>query len=583
MAGRSPRSPTTAHGLGAALGLIGLLFFASGLIVAATIMDNHSWTPLYVTFPLLAWVYCAAGLVAWWRRPSNRFGMLLIVAAASWLGLGLAGTGVPALVAVGLVVASAPLAVCTHLVHAFPSGRLHGASVPIVVAGYVVSLVMQAPLYLFSDASAPDDVLTVTPSAQVLTATRWVQGSCGALVMLATTVVLLRRLREANPAQRRVLGPVWGFGIFAVLMVPISAHVFGPLVQLSPPTIDAVQGLVFAGIPVAFVLGLLRGGFGRTGEIQELGAWLAAGPGTRPALTQALATTLGDPSLQLWFWLPHRGRYVDGDGADVVPLSAGDHRGLVEVEASGNRVGAIVYDATLLDDPELVQGAGQVVALALERERLTAELLGAREELRRTLARMVASEDRERRRIARDLHDGLQSRLVLLGAEAFLIGSDPTASASVRQAADKLRSGLDDSAGQLRRLVHGVMPAVLVERGLYAAVQDLVAELPIPATVSLRSEDRELPPAIEHAAYLAVTEVVTNTLKHARATQVSVSLEHAQDGLRVTVCDDGVGGAATNGVGGLTGLADRFAALGGRVSLVSPTGGGTTVSMEAPC
>lgn len=583
MAGTSPRTPATAHGLGTALGLIGLLFLGFGLIEVAMVMDAHSWAPLYLTFPLLAWCYCAAGLVAWWRRPSNRFGMLLAVAAASWLGMGLVNAGLPVLVATGLVLATAPLAVCTHLVHAFPSGRLRGASVPIVIAGYVVSLGMQVPLYLFGDAPPPYDVLTVTELPQVVEVTQWVQGTSGALVMVATTVVLWRRLREADRAQRRVLGPVWGFGIVAVLMVPISAHVLGPLLRLSDPAIDALQGVIFAGIPFAFVFGLLRGGFGRTGEIQELGAWLAAGPATRPALTRALATTLGDPTLALWFWMPDRQLYVDGEGVAVAPLTPSDRRGLVEVELGGDRVGAIVYDATLLDDPALVHGAGQVVALALERERLTAELLGTREELRRTLARMVESEDRERRRIARDLHDGLQSRLVLLGVEAFLVGSDPTASASVRQAADRLRTGLDDSAGELRRFVHGVMPAALVERGLYAAVQELVAELPIPANVSLRHGDRELPPAVEHAAYFAVAEAVTNTLKHARAAQVRVSLEHSADELRITVSDDGIGGAVGNGAGGLTGLADRFAALGGRVRVESPAGGGTTLSMEVPC
>ena len=565
--------------MGAALGLIGVLFLGFGLVESAMIVAGQSRPLPYLAFPLLAWIYCAAGLAAWWRRPSNRFGMLLVVGAASWLGMGLAGSRLPAMVAAGLVLATAPLAVCTHLVHAFPSGTLRSASRPIVVAGYAVSLGLQAPLYLFSGAPAPYDVLTVADLPRVVTVTHWVQGTSGALVMIATTVVLLLRLRETDPAQRRVLAPLWGFGIIAVLMVPISAHVLGPLLRMSDPAIDAMQGLVLAGIPVAFVFGLLLGGFGRTGEIQELGAWLAAGPGTRPQLTQALAAALGDPTLALWFWMPDRQEYVDEAGEVTGPLPA--RRGLVEVELGGERVGAIVYDSTLLADPELVRGAGRVVALALERERLTAELLDAREELRRTLARVVRSEDRERRRIARDLHDGLQSRLVLLGIEAYLIDRDPTASVSVRQAADRLRAGLDESAGELRRFVHGVMPPALVERGLYAAVSEFLAQLPIPAKVTLPQGNPELPPAVENAAYFAVAEAVTNTLKHARATEVRVSLEHSADRLRITVADDGIGGAV--GAGGLTGLTDRFAALGGRVHLDSPAGGGTTVLMEVPC
>lgn len=583
VAGRSPWTPATAHGLGAALGLIGVLFFGFGLVEIIMIVGAQSWTWSYLAAPVLVWIYCAAGLVAWWRRPSNRFGMLLMVGSASWLGMGLVNTQLPVLVAAGLVLATAPLAVCTHLVHAFPSGRLRGASRPIVIAGYVVSLGMQVPLYLFDAAPAPYDVLTVADLPRLVTVTHWVQGTSGALVMVATTIVLAHRLRRSDRAQRRVLAPLWGFGIFAVLMVPITVHVLGPLLRLSNPAIDAVQGIVLAGIPIAFVFGLLRGGFGRTGEIQELGAWLAAGPGTRPMLTQALADALGDPSLALWFWIPDRQEYVDSTGAVAQPLAASDRRGLVEVELGGDRVGAIVYDSTLLADPELVRGAGQVISLALERDRLTTELLGAKEELQRTLARVVQGEDRERRRIARDLHDGLQSRLVLLGVEAYLIACDPTASASVRQAAGRLRTGLDETAAELRRFVHGVMPAALVERGLYAAVQEFVAELPIPAELTLRQGGRELPSTVENAAYFAVTEAVTNALKHAQATQVRVSLEHSGDRLRILVVDDGVGGAASSGAGGLTGLADRFAALGGRVHLDSPAGGGTTVSMEVPC
>ncbi|CCH77366.1 putative signal transduction histidine kinase [Nostocoides japonicum T1-X7] len=584
MAGGVLGTRASAPGLDAALAFIAFLFAGLGLVeMVLTTEPSRASAWLLILTPLLAWIYCAAGLLAWRRRPSNRLGLLLVIGAAAWLGAGLTGAHEPALVAAGLVLATSPLAVVVHLVHAFPSGELRGASRPIVAFGYVVALGMQVPLYLYADAPAPYDVLAVADRPGLVTLATWVQGTSGALVMVATTVVLVRRLRDVEPRRRRVLAPLLGYGVVAVLMVPFASHVLGPLLHLDDNGIDVTQMVALAGIPVAFVLVLLRGGFGRTGEVQELGAWLSSGPGARPALAQALAETLGDPTLELWFWVPGRERYVDGAGGVVGPLPSGGHRGLVEVELGGDRIGAIVYDATLLADPETVRGAGRVVALALERERLTAELLGTREVLRHTLTRVVESADQERRRIARDLHDGLQSRLVLLGVEAYEIETDPTASPSLSQAARRLRKGLDDGAGELRRLVHGVLPAALIERGLYAATEEFVAQLPIRTSVSFPSGGARLPAAIESAAYFVVTEALTNTLKHAYADEARVHMELRGGRLRIAVTDNGVGGASPETAGGLDGLADRVAALGGRVDVDSPPGGGTTLLMEVPC
>jgi signal transduction histidine kinase len=126
------------------------------------------------------------------------------------------------------------------------------------------------------------------------------------------------------------------------------------------------------------------------------------------------------------------------------------------------RVGAIAYDETLFADPELVRRAGRVVAAALDRERLTAELRASRERLKISRARVVAAADSERRRIAHDLHDTVQTRLVLLAVEAHGLRSD----GSVSHGAAELEAGLETAIGELRELVHGLLPAVLAERGL---------------------------------------------------------------------------------------------------------------------
>ncbi len=559
--------------------MLGLGLVEVALIVAAPGAD----LPVSFMTPLLAWIYGAAGLIAWRRRPTNRLGLLLVLGSVSWLGAGLTSTAVRPLDAAGLVLATVPLAVVVHLVHAFPSGVLRGISRPIVLAGYVVALAMQAPLYLFGTAPAPYDVLTIAHRPDLVGVDKWVQGTAGALVMVATTVVLIGRLRAVDPARRRVLAPLLGYGVVAVLMVPVASHVLGPLLHLDDTGIDTIQMLTLAGIPIAFALGLLQGGFGRTGQLEELGAWLGSGPGSRPDLTRALAETLGDPTLELWFWVPDRGQYVDSEGVAVDPVPSGTGRGLDEVQLDGERIGAIVYDQSLLADPAFVHSAGRVVALALERERLTAELLAAQAALQDTLTRVIEAADRERRRIARDLHDGLQSRLVLLGVSAQRIETDPTASDSVTLSARRLREGLDEGAHELRRLVHGVLPAALIERGLFAATKEFLAQLPIPATAELSGGDTRLPATVETAAYFVLTEAVTNALKHAGAAELRVSMQRRHDRLLITVCDDGVGGAAGTGDSGLTGLADRVTALGGRIELDSPVGRGTRLLAEMPC
>ena len=300
-------------------------------------------------------------------------------------------------------------------------------------------------------------------------------------------------------------------------------------------------------------------------------------------MTAAVARTLGDPTLELWFWVADRSAYVDGAGRPVATPAPVPERGVVEVELAGERVGAIHYDTTLIAEPDTVRTAGRVVALALERERLIVQLLDAREALRHNLTRVVEGADRERRRIARDLHDGLQSRLVLLGIDAHQIEHDPTASGVVHLAAGRLRADIDAAADELRRLVHGLLPATLVERGLFAATKDLCGQLPMSTKLTVTGSDNGLPSAVESAAYFVVAEAITNAMRHSHARELTVRLDHLGSTLHVAVCDDGVGGAVSNGSGGLTGLADRVQALGGGLTVASPYGHGTRLLAELPC
>lgn len=220
--------------------------------------------------------------------------------------------------------------------------------------------------------------------------------------------------------------------------------------------------------------------------------------------------------------------------------------------------------------------------LVADPERAVADLRAAREELHRSRLRIVEATDRERRRIARDLHDGLQVRMVLLAIDAQRLAEVPAGGGEVRRVATALRTGIDEAAAQLRAAVQEIMPAPLVERGLSSAVEDLLDRAPLAARVDLDLPDR-LPAAAEATAYFIVAEAVANTLKHAAATRVEVRMTAASGRLRVEVRDDGDGGAVPGGGSGLTGLADRVDALGGHLRLHSPKGAGTALVVELPC
>ncbi len=231
---------------------------------------------------------------------------------------------------------------------------------------------------------------------------------------------------------------------------------------------------------------------------------------------------------------------------------------------SGRRIGAIEFDATLNPDPEPVRAAGRVVALAVEHERVTAELRASQQELRLSAARIVEAGDRERRRIARDLHDGVQMRMVLLAIQAQQAADVPGTPERTRDATVALRIGIDSAAEELRRLVHAVLPAALIERGLCSATEDLVDHLPVPTRLEMNVVDGSLPAAVESTAYFVVAEALTNALKHAEPTAMTVRLIQLDGHLRIEVSDDGRGGAQYDGGSGLRGLTDRVDTLGGR-------------------
>ncbi|KOV74936.1 histidine kinase [Streptomyces sp. AS58] len=202
-------------------------------------------------------------------------------------------------------------------------------------------------------------------------------------------------------------------------------------------------------------------------------------------------------------------------------------------------------------------------------------------ELTRSRARLVDAFEAERRRIERDLHDGAQQRLVALTMTLGLARLD----ASPGPLADQLATAHDQAGralAELRELIHGIHPKVLADYGLEAAVADAADRSPVPVEVTLELPER-LSQSVEAAAYFVVCEALANIAKHSGAGRAEVSGGHRDGRLFLAVRDDGRGGADAAAGSGLTGLADRVSVLDGRLSLSSPAGGPTLLSVEFPC
>jgi signal transduction histidine kinase len=281
--------------------------------------------------------------------------------------------------------------------------------------------------------------------------------------------------------------------------------------------------------------------------------------------------------------------YADDSGmAATVVLAAGLRSSVgVPIDVEGRLWGVLVVSSTQeeplpADTEARLVGFTDLVATALANAAARAELTASR-------ARIVATADNTRRRIERDLHDGAQQRLISLALQLR------TAQAAVPGEADELAAQLDrlttdltDVVDELREFAHGIHPAVLAQGGLRPALKALARRCAVPVALAVRV-DRRLPEPIEVAAYYVVSEALTNTAKHARASVVRIEVDDEVDevdngGARLRICvrDDGRGGADLTRGSGLVGLKDRVEALGGQLVLQTAPGSGTALRVEIP-
>jgi len=292
-----------------------------------------------------------------------------------------------------------------------------------------------------------------------------------------------------------------------------------------------------------------------------------------------LREALGDPTAEVRFWLPETGAYADASG-DVEALPS-DGRAMTEVTRDGAPVAVLLHDPSLLARPDLLNGVLGAARLSLEMARLRVELRLQLAEVEASRTRIVEAGYEERRRLERDLHDGAQQRLVSLGVQIRRLQRTlPRDAAILRPAFDQIVDEVGAAIGDLRQIAAGGRPARL-DDGLAAALRDLARTSPVPVDVSVL-EDR-VPASVEAAAYFVACEALTNAVKHGGASKVAVRAVRANGSLRVSIADDGLGGAVVRRGSGLAGLQDRVAAHGGTLHVVSPKGGGTRVEAAIPC
>lgn len=546
---------------------------AAGLAVGWLGLDRQAAGARIAADLALAWGLMGAALVVLGRPRWRRAGWLLAAAPFALLGEDLEWASSHSLWTLGFVLEGLWAALLVQLVLTFPEGRPWSRMARVaIVAAYALTLGGQ----LVGALAAPDarDVLSVGPYPNVAHAIDDAQEIAGVVLALLVLFLVLLRSRAVRATARRAQGPL----LLAAACTTLAALVWLSWViatDAAVPTLETIARAIVVTVPVGIVAGI-GWSWLRRPQASELVVELRGEAAVD--MRERLARALGDPRLEVAYRLGD-GRYVDAAGRPV-ELPNGYDRAVTALTVGGEEIAALVHDPALLDEPALVESVRTTAGLVLENERLAAEVRSQLAEVRASRGRIVAAADAERRRIERNLHDGAQQRLVTLsvalGLEAS--GADPAGAGVLSRAQDEVEQAI----GELRELARGIHPTLLRDDGLEAAVEALARRAPLPVNVQSTMQDR-LPDPVELAAYFVVSEALTNIVKHASASEASVLLQREPGTLRVTVTDDGVGGARIASDSGLAGLRDRLEALDAKLAIESETGQGTTVCALFPC
>jgi signal transduction histidine kinase len=527
----------------------------------------------------------AAGVVTSIGRTGRRIGDLALIASFVWFApiwVGWAG-GPPLVRSLGMVVAGFTFPVLLHLTLAYPSGKVRSTVVRALVAVvYIEALVSAVGRALFRDPffvlpcpwdNCTDNVFLVRSLPRLARAIGdldlWFAAAAGAGLIL---VCVWRLVRGSGPARRALVPVALPATVLAAATV---AHSIALARTSSENPADRVFKSIFlisSGAVTLLAAGLLWAAL-RSRVQRRSVSRIVAGLGEAPPpgfLESALGQAVGDPGLRIAYWLPEPGRYVDAHGRPMPEPTAVPGRTATPLVREDRTVAVVVHAAAVAD---LEREIGAAVRLALENERLQAEVLSQLEDLRASRARIVETGDAARRRLERDLHDGAQQRLLALSYDLRLAraGAEADQDSGAASILAGTTAEVQEALRELRELAHGIYPAILTEAGLGPALDALADRAPLPVQIDGLADDR-YPAPVETAAYLVVSDAIDDAARRG-ATRAAVSAVRADGRLLVEVKDDG-----SDRESSMVHLVDRVGALGGSLA-VEPK----TIRAEIPC
>ena len=547
--------------------------------------SDHSGPEPGLQAALLDWIivsYVFSGLIAWYRRPDSRLGPLMIAGGLLTM-ISCLSSGNSALArTIGQAFDLVPFAVFLHIFLAFPSGRLRSSfERGLVALTYFFAVGLELLGLVLGGFIENNSIAIFHEPGFAGQLFKWQLVVLAGLLLCGIPVLIARRVRAGRPARPIVALLVNSFSL--TILLSAAVLLMGAF-QVESPLFLPIQRALFISVglsAVVFLLVLLDARLARA-SIGDLLIELRAEP-PPDDLTGPLARALHDPTLELGYWLAQYESWADQEGRRLeLPADSDRDRSVTLIDRDGNHLAALVHDPSLDDEPELLHAVSAAAAFALENQRLQVELKAKLKELESSRGRVIEAGQQERKRLERNLHDGAQQRLIALSLELKMLegklGDDPEAQARIEDAREEIAVSLEE----LRDVARGLHPAVLTGHGLKVALESLAATSPVPVELDVDVDER-LDESVEVAAYYVVNESLANIGKHAGAESASVVVIRAGSELVVEITDDGVGGADSEGGSGLRGLADRVEALGGRLRVWTPSGGGTRVRAEMPC
>ena len=524
------------------------------------------------------WALIGCGLGYWLRRPTTLVGPLLCAAGFAWFLPEWNNPGIGSALAftIGLCLYAACPPLVGHAVLAYPGGRLgsrfeRGAVAAAYVGGVLVLGLL--PTLVFDPQGqdcnqCPSNLLAVADNGELGSDLDRIGLYVGIAWALALAALAIRRLSRASVWARAVLAAGAAYlGLVAAWFVASLDRG-----ELSNGTLERRLWLIQAATLVALAGGVawswVRSRRARS-DVARLVVELAQSP-PPGGLRDVLAGTVGDPGLTLAYPIDAPGRLVDAQGH---PVELDDRREQTTLIRDGRVVAVLSHAPGLLDDEQLVDEVAAAARLALENERLQAEVQARLEELRASRARIVEAGDSERRRLERDLHDGAQQRLVGLSLSLRLASARlaPDTGAEAVASLDEADVELREAIAELRDLAHGLFPAVLADEGLAAAIEALAEDERVPVQIRGLAEGR-FAPQVETAAYTVVAEA-------ARASTAGVVVETRRSGHALLVDVETRYDLGLD----LVALRDRVGALDGQLAVERDEDGIVTLHAELPC